>query len=87
MINLAVIELKDIIKYLVKITIIIGITVFLTKYFSSFKTKLNIDKYSFLFCLDTVIPSINSVNQKEESITVGSNVKPLKLALNLKMNV
>ena len=87
MINLAVIELKDIIKYLVKITIIIGVLVFLTKYFSNFKTKLNVDKNSFLFCLDTVIPSISSVNKKEETITANSNVKPLKLALNLELGV
>ena len=87
MINLAVIELKDIIKYLVKITIIIGVVVFLTKYFSNFKTKLNVDKNSFLFCLDTVIPSISSVNKKEETITANSNVKPLKLALNLELGV
>ena len=87
MINLAVIELKDIIKYLVKITIIIGVVVFLTKYFSNFKTKLNVDKNSFLFCLDTVIPSISSVNKKEETITANSNVKPLKLALDLELGV
>ena len=87
MINLAVIELKDIIKYLVKITIIIGVLVFLTKYFSNFKTKLNVDKNSFLFCLDTVIPSISSVNKKEETITANSNVKPLKLALDLELGV
>ena len=87
MINLAVIELKDIIKYLVKITIIIGVVVFLTKYFSNFKTKLNVDKNSFLFCLDTVIPSISSVNKKEETIIANSNVKPLKLALDLELGV
>ena len=87
MINLAVIELKDIIKYLVKITIIIGVVVFLTKYFSNFKTKLNVDKNSFLFCLDTVIPSISSVNKKEETSTANSNVKPLKLALDLELGV
>ena len=34
MINLAVIELKDIIKYLIKITLLIAIIVGLTKYFS-----------------------------------------------------
>ena len=39
MINLAVIELKDIVKYLIKITLIIVIVVFLTKFFSGFKTK------------------------------------------------
>ena len=36
MINLAVIELKDILKYLIKITLLIVVVVGLTKYFSSF---------------------------------------------------
>ena len=48
MINLAVIELRDIIKYLIKLTTIIVIIIGLTKFFSSFKTKLNIEKNSFL---------------------------------------
>ena len=39
MINMAVISLKDIIKYLVKITIIITIVVGLTRYFLSVKNK------------------------------------------------
>ena len=64
MINLAVIELKDIIKYLIKLTITIAIIVGLTKFFSGFKTKLNVDKNSFLACLDVVIPSMKNVNKK-----------------------
>ena len=40
MINLAVIEIKDIIKYLVRITIVITIAVSLTRYFLSFRTKV-----------------------------------------------
>ena len=39
MINMAVISLKDIIKYLVKITIIITIVVGLTRYFLSVKNN------------------------------------------------
>lgn len=89
MINLAVIELKDIIKYLVKLTILIVCVVMLTKYFSSFKTKLNIDKSSFLSCLDTVIPSIKNVNKKEESITGQTNkgIDPLKMALSVELSM
>ena len=68
MINLAVIELKDIVKYLIRITLIIVVVVFLTKYFSNFKTKLNTQKNSFLSCLDTVVPSIKTVNKKDENI-------------------
>lgn len=89
MINLAVIELKDIIKYLVKLTILIVCVVMLTKYFSSFKTKLNIDKNSFLSCLDTVIPSIKNVNKKEENTTseTNKNIDSLKMALSLELSV
>lgn len=85
MINLAVIELKDIIKYFVKLTLIIVIIVGLTKYFSSLKTKLNIDKSSFLSCLDTVIPSIKSVNKKEQSTK--NNIEPLKMALGVELGM
>ena len=85
MINLAVIELKDIIKYLIKITLLIAIIVGLTKYFSGFKTKLNIDKNSFLSCLDTVIPSIRSVNKKEQNAK--NNIEPLKMALGVELGI
>ena len=83
--NLAVIELKDIIKYLIKITLLIAIIVGLTKYFSGFKTKLNIDKNSFLSCLDTVIPSIRSVNKKEQNAK--NNIEPLKMALGVELGM
>ncbi len=85
MINLAVIELKDIIKYLVKITIVIAIIVGLTKYFSSFKMKLNITKNTFLSCLDTVIPSIKNVNKTEEEKS--AKIEPLKMALELELGM
>ena len=87
MINLAVIDLKDIIKYLVRITLIIVIVVGLTKYFSNLKTKLNVDKSSFLACLDTVIPSIKNVNKKEESVKSSSDLKPLKMALEVELGM
>ena len=89
MINLAVIELKDIIKYLIKITFLILIIVGLTKFFSSFKTKINIEKNSFLSCLDIVIPSIGDINNKEENIEKSdtSEIKPLKMALATELSV
>lgn len=87
MINLAVVELKDIVKYLIKITIIIVIAVGLTKYFSSFKTKLNIDKNSLLSCLDTVIPSIKNVNKKDEVQASSKNIEPLKMALGVELGM
>ena len=87
MINLAVVELKDIVKYLIKITIVIVIAVGLTKYFSSFKTKLNIDKNSLLSCLDTVIPSIKNVNKKDEVQASSKNIEPLKMALGVELGM
>ena len=88
MINLAVIELKDIVKYLIKITLVIVIVVLLTKFFSGFKTKLNTNKSAFLSCLDTVIPSIKTVNKKQENTSKSSpEIKPLKLALELELGM
>ena len=88
MINLAVIELKDIVKYLIKITITIVIVIALTKFFSSFKTKLNIDKNSFLSCLDIEIPSIKLANKKKENIQANIQAKkPLKMALDIELGV
>lgn len=85
MINLAVIELKDIVKYLIKITLVIVIVVGLTKYFSGLKTQINISKNSFLSCLDTVIPSIKSVNKKENKNT--KQLEPLKMALGVELGM
>lgn len=91
MINLAVIEIKDIMKYLVRITIIITIVVSLTRYFSNFRTKVEnseiaAKEYTFLSCFDTVIPSIQNVNKKEKKeneVKIG----PLKMALEVELGM
>lgn len=87
MINLAVIDLKDIVKYLLKITVIIVIVVALTKFFSSFKTKLNTEKNPLLECLDTVVPSISTVNKKETAMVETGKIEPLKMALGIELGV
>ena len=89
MINLAVIELKDIIKYLIKITIIILLAVGLTKFFSSFKTKLNIEKNSFLSCLDVVIPGMGDINKTEQNSKKvdKAEIKPLKMVLETELGL
>lgn len=87
MINLAVIQLKDIIKYLLKLTIIITVIVGLTKYFTNLKIKLNIEKNSFLSCLDTVIPSIKNVNEKEKTKDTTAKIEPLKMALGIELGM
>lgn len=71
MINLAVIEMKDIIKYLVRITIIIAVVVTLTRYFLEYRTDLQnqtarLSGETFLSCLDTVVPGIKEINEKDE---------------------
>lgn len=87
MINLAVIDLKDIVKYLLKISVIIVMVVALTKFFSSFKTKLNTEKNPLLECLDTVVPSISTVNKKETAIAETGKIEPLKMALGIELGV
>ena len=88
MINLAVVEIKDIIKYLVKLTIVITIIIALTRYFSGLKTKLNTDDISskpFMICLDTVIPSIKNVNYNDEK--VAEKLNPLKMACGVEIGM
>ena len=88
MINLAVVEIKDIIKYLVKLTIVITIIIALTRYFSGLKTKLNTDDISskpFMICLDTVIPSIKNVNYNDEK--VAEKLNPLKMAFGVEIGM
>ena len=87
MINLAVIELKDIIKYLVRITLVIVIVVALTKFFAGFKTTLNTEKNPLLECLDTVVPSISAVNKKETKIADKNKLDPLKMALGIELSM
>lgn len=92
MINLAVIEMKDIIKYLVRIAIVITIVVGLTRYFSSFKTNLKnttegIKEQSFLSCLDATIPSIENINHSESKKDSDNQSGPLKMALEVELGM
>ena len=92
MINLAVIEMKDIIKYLVRITIIITVVVALTRYFLEFRTNLQshteqIGQQSFLSCFDTVVPSIKEVNGKNEEELYHNTEGGLKMALGVELGM
>ena len=87
MINLAVIQLKDIIKYLVRITIVVTVCVLLAKYFSSFKTQINIQNSSLLMCLDIVIPSIKTANKEYEEEQNNKSKTPLKVPLELELGM
>lgn len=96
MINLAVIEIKDVMKYLVKITIILTIVMTITRYFSSLKGKTinpseELGKQTFLSCLDITIPGIKENNSQETSSNINnnSNQKPdiLKMALEAELGM
>ena len=90
MINLAVIEMKDIIKYLVRLTIIITIVIALTRYFSNFRTEVqnSAQEYTFLSCLDTVIPSIESVNNSNNDENTNFNItEPLKMPFGIELGM
>ena len=79
MFNVTIINIKDIIKYLVSITLVIILLFILTRYFSGvkdnndFKLLLN-DKLSLILnnnytvCLDSTIPCIKNVNKEINKI-------------------
>lgn len=77
MFNVAVVNVKDILKYLVSITITFFLVMFVTRFFSSLneneKNKISqIMQTSLLVCLDEVIPGIketnHELNNNEESL-------------------
>lgn len=90
MINMAVLNLKDIIKYLIKITLLIITVIGLTKYFSKVKDNINIKSQSFesstLFSfLNTAIPGISSINQNTENEKELESPLKTTLGVNLAM--
>ena len=69
MINLAVINKKDLIKYLIKLAIIIIIIIVASNLFSK-KEKVNIkigllNQEKLIACLDETIPGIKQLNTKD----------------------
>lgn len=89
MINMAVFNLKDIIKYLIKTTIIIAVVIGFVRYFSTAKENITkhtqiIEADSLTSILDTTIPGIASVNKEE----VGKErVNILKTALTVELGM
>ena len=82
MINLAVINIKEVVKYLVKLTIVITVVVALTRYFSTYKNALT-NKFSyktFLECINQTIPGIKVMNKAETKI---SNIYFFIIILNM----
>ncbi len=87
MFNIAVVNIKDILKYLVSITITFSLVMIVTRYFSDLekndKKQLELDiriaeimQTSMLICLDETIPAIKETNRElknsdEEQIRAG----------------
>jgi len=90
MINLAVIEIKDVIKYLVRITIILAMVTMLTRYFLRLKTEvIHNDKFIFLSCLDITIPSMKELNTEKEynNIRKENEFSALQMALQVELGM
>ncbi len=90
MINMAVLNLKDIVKYLIKITLVIAIVIGMTKYFSIAKTGVaqkaeELEGLSYTMCLDMTIPGIASMNQKERTEEIQKS--PFETMLNLSLGM
>ena len=78
MFNVAVLKMRDIIKYLVGIIITISVVVFASRYFSSVKvkeketkkqTKIEAFKLgSLTSCLDKTIPAMSNINKEYNEI-------------------
>lgn len=84
MINLAVINLKDIGKYLLKIIMAVMLLWFFSKFiFNSNKQSLTIfnkiDSSKLLTCLDEMIPGMKQINEREEIIETDIEKDYLKI--------
>jgi len=91
MINLAVINKKDLIKYIIKLAIAITIIAIASNVFSK-KDKENmkislINEQKLIACLDETIPGIKQLNTKEEQEEYIKEIEPLKLALKLELEM
>ncbi len=68
MFNVTVVNIKEILKYLVSITITLCLVMFVTRYFSSLSkneiSQLEIMQTSLLVCLDETIPGIKETNRE-----------------------
>lgn len=91
MINMAVVNLKDILKYFLKITIVIVVFVGVTKYVANAKNpidKINIgNNTTFLSCFDITIPGIASLNHEAVSTNNSNKQDPLQLALGVELEM
>ncbi len=91
MINMAVISLKDIIKYLVKFTIFIAVIALIFTYASKIKNNVTqieiLQKSAFVSCLDITIPGASSINNENAEEKTKNIENPLKLALGVELKM
>lgn len=92
MINMAVLNLKDIIKYFVKITILVTVVIGITKYLSQNQSNIknqiqetNNKKLMTSF-INIALPVTNTESINETSTKLAS-IDPLKLALGMELKV
>ena len=89
MINMAVISLKDILRYIIKITVVIAIIIAITKFVSSKKVTDKsleiIQNNSFPSCLDVTVPGISSLSEKEEKTK--NIINPLQMAFTVELEM
>ena len=89
MINLAVINKKDLIKYVLKFTVFILIIILSSNILLGTKEKLTfnfINEKEVTAFLDETIPGISQLNTKEEKEKLYDNMNPLELALKMQIS-
>lgn len=95
MINLAVVNLKDIVKYTLKICVVLCILWIMYQFFSSNMLNnttivVSFDKTTLIECIDEMIPGIRQLNNKEiytlEETDV-EKVNPSKLMLGMQIEM
>lgn len=89
MVNLTVITLKDVIKYLVKVTLIIIVLVIITRFFYGLKNnKIHTGNAQdiFIYAVNTAIPGIEKYFNKDNKTTIDIN-ETYKIALNSELGV
>ncbi len=90
MINMAVLNLKDVVKYIVKITILIVVVIGVTKYLlqnqNNIKNQIQETKNKELITsfIDIALPATNTKKVNETSKKIAS-IDPIKLALGIEL--
>lgn len=87
---MVVVKVKDIVKYIIKILIIVLLLFFVSKFFlpTSKGTDKIINTDRLISCLDKNIPAIKEVNGNEEKIVDKiSEIDPLKLVVGMQLEM